>query len=127
MKATGNKPYSGISMMDTWSSMPMMRLFAREMAATRKLLAAAKLPEAIGSLLAIYMNMDMYDNWFADTEDVDEVSATFTTFYKLATEILSHDDAALCLTGREILIDEFRRFGEKATSLGVGYAFSWFE
>ncbi|EQC42362.1 hypothetical protein SDRG_00100 [Saprolegnia diclina VS20] len=127
MKATGNKPYSGISMMDTWSSMPMMTLFAREMTATRKLLAAAKYPEAMGSLLALYMNMDRYDNWFCDTEDVDEVSSTFTAFYKLAQDILAHDDATLCLTGRPILLDEFRRFGEKATSLGCDYEFPWFD
>ncbi|OQS07977.1 hypothetical protein THRCLA_20017 [Thraustotheca clavata] len=49
----------------------------------RKLLKMKKDAEFFGVLFAIFMNMDRFDNWFADSEDPDGVQNTFTAFYKL--------------------------------------------
>ncbi|OQR84284.1 hypothetical protein ACHHYP_13576 [Achlya hypogyna] len=126
MKATGNSPRGGFSMMSTSSSGPIMNVIKKELAVARKLLKENKFPEALGVLVATFMNMDQFNNWFADTEEPEKVEAIFKAYYKLITDVLKKDDATLRLTGRGILVEELTRFGKDPKD-AFGYEFKWFE
>ncbi|KAF0695713.1 Aste57867_13498 [Aphanomyces stellatus] len=125
MKATGNSG-GGFAMFSTSSSVPMMAVYKKEIAAARKLVTAKKFQDAFCIALASFLSMQDYDIWFSDTEDHRGVETLFTSYFKLWTDIFKSDDTTLGLKGRDVLIDELRKFGNSAKE-GFEYEFSWFE
>ncbi|KAG9407281.1 hypothetical protein AC1031_001972 [Aphanomyces cochlioides] len=111
---------------DTWTSIPMMKVYKREIAAARKLVKEKKYQDAFCVALATFLSMNDYDMWFRDTEDIKSVETTFTSYYKVWTEIFKESDETIGLKGRDVLIKELRNFGQSAREV-YEYNFKWFE
>ncbi|RHZ26454.1 hypothetical protein DYB31_002162 [Aphanomyces astaci] len=124
MKVTGNDD-SGFSMFDTSSSYPMMMVYKKEIAASRKLLTAKKPQDAFCIAMAAYLSMQDYEVWYHDTEDPRGVELVFTAYYKLWNDIFKSDDATLGLKGRDVLINVLSKFGNDVKD-DHEYNFPWF-
>ncbi|ETV78307.1 hypothetical protein H257_07893 [Aphanomyces astaci] len=124
MRVTGNDD-SGFCMFNTSSSYPMMMVYKKEIAASRKLLKAKKPQDAFCIAMAAYLSMQDYDVWYHDTEDPRTVELLFTAYYKLWNDIFKSDDTTLGLKGREALIHELSKFGNGAKD-DLEYNFPWF-
>ncbi|CAK4082954.1 unnamed protein product [Aphanomyces euteiches] len=125
MKATGNSP-GGFAMFDTSSSIPMMMVYKKEIAAARKFLTAKKYQDAFCVAMATYLSMQDYDVWFSDTEDSRGVETLFTSFYRLWNDIFKSSDEIIGLKGRDVLTEQLRKFGNSAKE-AFDYNFKWFE
>ncbi|RHY29076.1 hypothetical protein DYB32_005460 [Aphanomyces invadans] len=125
MRVTGNSVDGGFSMFNTSSSIPMMTVYKKEIAAARKLLTAKKPQEAFCIAMATYLSMQDYDVWYHDTEDHRGVETLFTSFYKLWNDIFKSDDDTIGLKGRDVLIGELSKFGKRAKD-DHNYDFPWF-
>ncbi len=99
------------------------KLFGAEMDEARGLLHAAQPAQALGVLFALFLNLEGLDDWFEHDRKATE--ATFEAFYSVMSEVLQHDDATLCLTGRDVLIDGMIELGNKVKA-SVDLEFQWF-
>ncbi|RHY85683.1 hypothetical protein DYB35_011648 [Aphanomyces astaci] len=103
MKVTGNDD-SGFSMFNTSSSYPMMMVYKKEIAASRKLLTAKKPQDAF------------YPRG---------VELLFTAYYKLWNDIFKSDAPTLGLKGCQVLINMLSKFGNDVKD-DHEYNFPWF-
>ncbi|EQC42240.1 hypothetical protein SDRG_01074 [Saprolegnia diclina VS20] len=64
--------------------------------------------------------------WVAATDRPDNVHGIMNAFYKLWLELFRHDDAALRLRGRDVLLEELTTYGNEIRMYG-NHTCHWFK